>query len=333
VNYDNGNIYIGHCVAENNPGDPTVTNNHSGNGILASSVRGGTIEYCEASDNGWDMPWTGNGPVGIWIWDCTNFIIQHCIAHDNKTNPVAADGGGFDLDGGVSNSVIQYCLSYNNQGSGFGLFEFGAAKPWENNTIRYNISQNDGSVNGGSVAIWRNATVGVIRNCEIYNNTFYNTTKRGFSLMIENNCPGFRFRNNIFVYNGAFLMPKGKLISENFEANCFWSLSGDQKIAGYNNFPEWAMAIAKEKQGNSFIGLFADPGLLNPGTSSITDPTKLNAENLVAYSLKSGSPLIDRGLDLKKLYPAESITKDIVGTALPQNTGYDIGAVEYVREK
>jgi len=64
--YDNHNLYIGYCVAENNPGDPTVLDNHSGNGILAFSVKMGTIEYCEAFNNGWDMPWTGNGPVGIW---------------------------------------------------------------------------------------------------------------------------------------------------------------------------------------------------------------------------------------------------------------------------
>ena len=176
--YDNENIYIGHCIAENNPGDPAVKDNHSGNGILASSVKRGTIEYCEAFNNGWDMPWTGNGPVGIWIWDCRDIIIQYCIAHDNKTRPGAGDGGGFDLDGGVSNSVIQYCLSYNNQGAGYGLFEFGAAKPWENNIIRYNISQNDAIFNTGSVAIWR-GEAGVMRNCEIYNNTFYNNTSTG----------------------------------------------------------------------------------------------------------------------------------------------------------
>lgn len=172
-----------------------------------------------------------------------------------------------------------------------------------------------------------------MRNCEIYNNTFYNTTARGFSLMIENNCPGFRFRNNIFVYKGAFLIPGEKLVSELFGANCFWSLSGDQKIAGYKNFKGWALEIAKQKQGNSFTGLFANPGLLSPGTCSLTDPMKLNTEKLEAYSLKSGSPLIDRGLDLKKLYNLESGTKDIAGTSLPQNTGYDIGAMEYIKEK
>jgi hypothetical protein len=329
VNYDNENVYIGNCIAENNPGDPTVTDNHSGNGILVSSVKKGTIEYCEAFNNGWDMPWSGNGPVGIWIWDCDGFTIQYCIAHDNKTRSGAKDGGGFDLDGGVSNSVIQYCLSYNNQGAGYGLFEFGAAKPWENNIVRYNISQNDGSVNGGSVAIWRNLTGGTMRNCEIYNNTFYNATERGFSLMVENNCPGFKFRNNVFIYRDAFLIPGQKLVAELFEANCYWSLSGKQTIAGYKNLQEWAQATGNEKQGNNLVGLFDDPNLQNPGKCHLTDPRKMTPENLAAYSIKTGSRLIDCGLDLKKLFNLEPGKKDIAGTAAPQGKGFDIGAIEY----
>ncbi|TAL73764.1 MAG: hypothetical protein EPN88_04205 [Bacteroidetes bacterium] len=331
--YDNENIYIGYCVAENNPGDPTVTDNHSGNGILASSVRGGTIEYCEAFNNGWDMPWTGNGPVGIWIWDCRDILIQYCIAHDNKTRPGAKDGGGFDLDGGVANSVIQYCLSYNNQGAGYGLFEFGAAKPWENNILRYCISQNDASVNGGSVAIWCYKKGGTMRNCEIYNNTFYNNTARGFSLMIENNCPGFKFRNNVFIYNNAILIPGQKFESELFQSNCYRSLSGDKTIAGYKNLQEWAKATGNEMLENRFIGIFADPGVQNPGKCSLTDPRKMNPESLAAYIPKSGSPLIDQGLNLKILFNIDPGVNDIAGKPIPRGNGYDIGALEYVIEK
>ena len=329
VRYDNENVYVGYCIAGNNPGDPTVTGNHSGNGILASSVRKGTIEYCEAFNNGWDMPWTGNGPVGIWIWDCTDFVIQHSISHDNKTNPKAGDGGGFDLDGGVSNSVIQYCLSYKNQGAGFGLFEYGGAKRWENNTIRYNISQDDGSINGGSVAIWRSSLHTAMKNCEIYNNTFYNMTARGFSLMVENSSPGFNFRNNIFMYKNAFLIPGQKLISELFQTNCYWNISGDKTIAGYKNLQEWAGVTGNEKTENKLTGIFADPEMQNPGTCSITDPLKLNSENLAAFSLKSGSLLINRGMNLKKLFNLDQGTKDIGGTPIPQNNSYDIGAMEH----
>jgi hypothetical protein len=50
------NLYIGYCAAANNPGDPKNLSNHSGNGIVVGGVDDGLVEYCEAFDNGWDMP-------------------------------------------------------------------------------------------------------------------------------------------------------------------------------------------------------------------------------------------------------------------------------------
>lgn len=330
VNYDNQNLYIGYCVAENNPGDPTITDNHSGNGILASSVKGGTIEYCESFNNGWDMPWTGNGPVGIWIWDCTDFVIQFCIAHDNKTAPDASDGGGFDFDGGVSNSVLQYCLSYNNEGPGIGLFEFGAAKPWENNSIRYNISQNDGTNGAGSLGIWRNEEKGTMQNCEIYNNTFYNSNPDGHAIWIYNNWPGFNFRNNIFIYDGSFVYPGQKLETELFQGNCYWNLKGNTQIQEFSNFEEWAKSTGNEIIDDLLIGLFIDPELQHPGTIDLKDPGMITLENLSGYMLKPGSSLIDNGLDLKEMFELGTGTQDIVGTIIPSGAGYDIGAIEFV---
>ena len=270
VTYGNENLYIGHCAAYNNPGDPTVLKNHSGNGILASSVKGGTIEFCEAFNNGWDMPWTGNGPVGIWIWDCTDFTIQYCISHDNRTNPVAKDGGGFDFDGGVSNSVIQYCISYDNEGAGYGLFEFGASKPWENNIIRHNISLNDGIINEGSLAIWKDERSGAMRNCEIFNNTFVNDTLRGISISFITNCAGFRFNNNIFVYKDSFIGKGQKIKDEIFTDNIFWSLTGSGSLPA----------------ALSGGGVFKDPLLINPGQIRITDPLKINPNSQWLPSLK-----------------------------------------------
>ena len=328
ANYDNHHLYIGYCVAENNPGDPTVLNNHSGNGILASSVEGGVIEYCEAFNNGWDMPWTGNGPVGIWIWDCTEFIIQHCIAHHNRTNPMAADGGGFDLDGGVSNSVIQYCISHNNEGAGFGLYEFGAAKPWENNTIRYNLSVDDGIINGGSIGIWKSDNQGVMRNCQIYNNTFYNSQEDGSCIWLYDHYPGYHFYNNLFVYNGTLIAEGQTLKDEVFLGNLYWNLSGDESFFEYPGMEQWAMAGGKEILEDQIIGQYQDPMLEQAGAIEITDPSRIDPESMHGYIPLPGSPLVDRGLNLKTLFNLDVGEVDLPGTPVPSNNIYDIGAIE-----
>jgi len=45
---------------------------------------------------------------------------SYFISFRNRTAKGAEDGGGFDLDGGVTHSEIAFCLSYENEGSGFG---------------------------------------------------------------------------------------------------------------------------------------------------------------------------------------------------------------------
>ena len=170
------NIYIGYCTADNNPGDPTVLDNHSGNGIFAYNASNVTIEYCKASENGWDMPRIGNGPGGIWVAEVDSAVIQYCISHDNKTSVGGQDGLGFDLDGGTTNTVIQYCLSYNNHGAGYGIFQYNGATDWKNNTVRYCISENDGNVSAmGSIYFWNGSGQDEqFQGFEFYNNVVYN---------------------------------------------------------------------------------------------------------------------------------------------------------------
>jgi len=326
--YDNHDIYIGSCATFNNPGDPSVTDNHSGSGIVVSSTDGGMIEYCQAFNNGWDMQWNGNGPVGIWIWDSSNFIIQHNISHDNKSAPDAADGGGFDFDGGVSNSTLQYNLSYNNQGPGIGLFEFGAAKVWQNNIVRYNISIDDGKNGQGSLAVWRGEAGGTIRNCEIDHNTFYNRNPQGPNLCIQNNWSGFIFRNNVFVYNGPFLMAGNKLQDEKFINNCYWNLAGNAEFLNYPDLNSWAKATGNEMQQGRFVGIYADPNIMQQELASLTSPLLLRDQTQRFFAPNRFSPLIDAGLDLS-LAGLNAGKYDIYGKQVPLGEGYDIGAVEY----
>jgi hypothetical protein len=218
-------LYIGHCVADNNPGCPVITDNHSGNGILIAGVVNGLIEYCEAMNNGWDMPREGNGPVGIWAYMSDSVTIQHCYAHHNKTSDHGKDGGGFDFDGGIKNSVLQYNLSAYNEGAGYGIFQYAGATEWSGNIARYNISFNDGSKNSqAGIFMWCDPVAQPMKNFHAYNNTI--VSSNGLGVNFEPGAyAGFVFENNIFLITGK----TDRFIGGNyalpvFSHNLYWSL-------------------------------------------------------------------------------------------------------------
>ncbi|MCU0370592.1 MAG: right-handed parallel beta-helix repeat-containing protein [Bacteroidales bacterium] len=328
-------MYVGYCIAENNPGDPTVTRNHSGSGILIGNSRGSLIEYCETFNNGWDMHNTAtNGPVGIWTWNSDSIVIQYCISHDNKTQPGKNDGGGFDLDGGARNCIIQYCYSYNNAGCGYLLCDYGAKNPFVNNTVRYCISENDGRNNQfAGIFLWtaRKENFG---NCEIYNNVIYNSEGRN-GLDMDRHGTNFNFRNNIFIIEGEGATVRGlrgDMEQGLFQGNCYWNPGGGFSIGSYRSLLEWASATGQEKVNGKIVGLNTDPMLIAPGKGEkLKDPGKL--PGLFAYRLKEGSPLINAGLDLQSLFGISPGTKDLSGNIIPFETRYDIGAFEYQPRK
>ena len=320
---DCSNIRIAYCTAENNPGDPTNFSNHSGNGILAGMCKNVLIEYCVATNNGWDMPRKGNGPVGIWCYEADSVIIQHCISFKNKTAAGAADGGGFDLDGGVTNSVIQYCLSYENEGSGYGIFQYAGASNWNNNTVRYCISENDGSVSPAhaGIFIWNSSEdTNQFKNCYIYNNTVYNTKGAAISYEAQSKNAGFRFYNNIFVGRDSLIL--GKETNSTYLGNNWYSLNKGFIAEGVNNFETWCSTKGKEKWNNKTVGLNINPGFKRPGNTTIVLPEQLYAMD--QYQLPAGSRLKNSGMDIKRLFGIETGNKSINGNDVPAKT---VGAV------
>jgi len=244
------NLYIANCVAENNPGCPAVLNNHSGNGILIGGVTNGTIEYCEAMNNGWDMPREGNGPVGIWAYESDSVTIQYCYSHDNHTSEKGMDGGGFDFDGGITNSVMQNNFSTNNEGAGYGLFQYKGASVWKNNIVRNNISYNDGRKNGqAGFLMWiENGLTESISDCQIYENTVVNCYGHAVNIY-QGNYPGFNFRNNLFYLTAHSLsFVTGNYTGAVFTKNQVWTIDRNIPLA----FPE-------DKEV-----LFADPKIKIP---------------------------------------------------------------------
>jgi len=285
----NHNIYIGYSIAENNPGDPTNLNNHSGNGIVVGNCRKVLIEYCTATNNGWDMPRIGNGPVGIWAYEADSVIIQHCLSYRNKTSVGGADGGGFDLDGGVTNSIIQYCLSYENQGAGYSIFQYLYATPWYNNIYRFNISENDGSVSDSKAGayIWNSSRdSNQFYNCIFYNNTIYNAKGTALTYSELSDHKNFSFFNNIFIAKDSLI--NGLTGVDIFRGNDWWSLT--KKF----NQP------VREKLSGKIVELNINPDFKNPGKAAITKANNLS--QFFNYQLPQNSLLKKRGINLLKLY-------------------------------
>jgi hypothetical protein len=324
--HPHANIYVAYNTVYDNPGDPTVTGQHTGNGIVLGNVDGAVIEYNEAHHNGAANVHTGGGPVGIWAWDCNNVTIQFNESHHNQTQTL--DGGGFDLDGGCTNSVMQYNYSHDNAGAGYLMAEFIGARPMRNNIIRYNLSVNDGRKgNYGAVTLWRGNSI--FDGLQLYNNTIYVTgSPTGQPKAFRSMSDEIR---NVVVYNNNFVTTEGVPLialegadnNQNFifAGNNYYS-SGETLIfdnggAINPNLETWRAGTGQETVNGQPVGLSARP--------LFVDPTgRLGA---ASYQLQPDSPLTNRGLDLTGL-GLNPGPHDLAGNALPQVHKYDVGAFE-----
>ena len=331
-------IYVGNCKVYNNVGI-AGKRGHTGNGIVLSSVDGAIIEFCEAYNNGelCDDPCSG-GPIGIWAWDSHNVVIQFCESYDNKTAN-RADGGGFDLDGGCVNCVMQYNYSHGNYGAGYGIYQYAGAREFKDNVIRYNISENDGLVGRyGGINLWSTNSSGGIQNTKIYNNTVYiSRDTKGAAIADLPNVEGASFVYNTEIYNNIFVSAAGKKVVDipnpssgwSFKGNCYWTYGGDIAIRWggktYTSLDEWRKATGQEKINGRDVGFEVDPKLINPGGGGTIGGSHLLA-TLDAYQLQESSPLIDKGLDLGALFGIEPGKHDFYRNALPRGVKLNIGA-------
>lgn len=306
---------------------------HRGSGIILGQVDGGVIEKCSAHHNGSGNTHCG-GPGGIWTWDSNNILIQSNESYLNSSGS-GCDGLGFDLDGGVTNSVMQYNYSHDNDGAGYLLGQYANARAWTNNTVRYNISENDGRTNAGGFTLF-NGTGSSMSNCKIYNNTVYQTPSAtnagvGAFTIIDwaKNISGIEVYNNIFQTTGGVSLidiPVG--YSALFAGNLYWSSGAAFKIkyqgATYSSIAAWRTATNNEKVNSTLTGITANPNFNASGSSIIMFPNQTYQLN--AYKLTAGSPALSSGLNLTSVYSINTGSRDFFGNPIANGALANIGA-------
>ncbi|MEP7382686.1 MAG: right-handed parallel beta-helix repeat-containing protein [Gemmatimonadota bacterium] len=338
--YTHQNIYFGHLIASDNPGVAGLATN-SGSGITLAGVAGGMIERSIATNNG-ALCDAAEGPVGIWTYDSDGVVIQQNESYDNRTNG-PADGGGFDLDQNTRNSVVQYNYSHGNAGAGYLMAHAPDNTNHSGNTIRYNISENDGRRNSAAAIVVWGRTI----NSEIYNNSVYITpsssgTPRAVHVhnatISTHDVQHLHIRNNAFYATGGLtvlIVSSGQLkgaVDLRFEGNTYYAGSVAPSFmwgaSTYSGLTAWRSATGQELLGGTAVGLQGDPAFAAPGAGgTIGNADQLAA--LTAYRLTPISPLIDRGLNLRSLFGTSVGPVDYWSQALMAGAAYDVGAHEW----
>jgi len=324
-------IRVERCRFFRNKGDPAKADGHSGSGIVLGDVDGAVIERCEAFDNGELCNYPGGGPVGIWAWDSNRVVIQHCESHHNRTGRSSLDGGGFDLDGGTTNSIVQYCYSHDNDGAGFLLCQFEGARPFSGNTVRYCISLNDGRQHGYGGLHFYNA--GGLRGADVYHNTVCTSPAGGnpAALVLASAVEGCRIANNILVASGgaSLLRCADTGPGASFLGNVYWSSGGAFRIEWgrktFGSLAEWRSETGRERLNESDAGVERDPHLESPGAGA-----RPGDESVGVCRLRASSPIVGAGIDLRAL-GIDPGPRDFFGGELPRGLRPTPGAHEPVR--
>ena len=283
---------------------------------------------------------TGAAPVGIWAAMGQNVTIQYCESYNNHTR-TGTDGGGFDFDWDMKNSVMQYNYSHGNDGPGY-LFS-ASYHTGDGNVMRYNISENDGRKNGRSgIQIWGNVT-----NALIYNNTVYFSptgNDQSAAFIAHDEGAGGKepwnvlIRNNIFYCTGGAKLVRvstgvAKKGAIKFAGNNYFTETGSFRIqwgnSTYGGIVAWEKKTGQEIANHKPKGYQGPPRLLNPGHGGTVGNADLlgRAGTLSVYQISSKSKLINRGLEIPTFLASVDPLVDFFGDRTPRGRR-DIGVDE-----
>lgn len=194
--YAVADLEVSGVVAADNPGDPDDTTRNSGSGIVLGSVDGGHVVGSAAHGNGAACA-AAEGPVGIWAYDATRVLIERNVSYGNRT--ARADGGGFDLDQNVSDSVLQHNLAHDNAGPGYLLYSTRDNDAQRGNVVRFNVSVDDA---GGSDFYAGITVIGRVNDARVHHNTVVAAEGRA-ALRVSGGTSGVVSAANLLLARGA----------------------------------------------------------------------------------------------------------------------------------
>ncbi|MFE4410481.1 right-handed parallel beta-helix repeat-containing protein [Streptomyces sp. NPDC056821] len=262
--YAHADVVVDGVEAHDNAGDPHSHDRNTGSGIILGSVDGGGIRNSSTHDNGARSSAAAKeGPEGMWAYDSRKLVIEHNMSYRNHSNS-EADGDGFGLDVGTSDSVLQYNLSYENDGAGFLLYSFDTQRPSRGNTMRFNVSSRDAR----RLAPYGGFYVGgYVRDAHVLHNTVVAALNGSLHTPAVVITPGPRsvaFWNNQFVTDGVpLVVADGPLHGVVFQGNHYYARNASSAVEWQGSFyssPDgWWRATGQEAIAKETVGVVGDP--------------------------------------------------------------------------
>jgi len=326
--YAHEDVVISGVVAYGNHGDPANTRRNTGSGIILGSVRTASVTRSVAHDNG-GAGGSGEGPIGIWTYDSTGVVIEHSLSYRNRTAKLA-DGGGFGLDQNNSASVLQYNLSYDNDGPGYLVYTGQENDAHTGSVVRFNISSGDArkwDVYGGITVLGR------VTGTRVYQNTVVmapQTSDPSSALRLGPGIVDLDVRNNLLVSRRAgpvvvAVTPYDRS-AVRLDGNAYVAGAAPAFVWGRAVEPtlrSWSAATGQETSGGRPTGLTGDPRLPGPLTdlaaTAADDPAELG------FLPSPGSPLLGAGLPLTDLLTPTGTLVDGTGARV-RTDAPDVGA-------
>jgi len=321
--YANENVRVQRVTASGNRGDPHLTAHNTGSGIVLGSVRDGEITWSTAYGNG-GHEGSHQGPDGIWAYDSAHIAIEHNLAYQNHTND-ATDGDGFGLDQNTSDSVMQYNLSYHNDGAGYLLYTSLDNGAQTRNVVRFNINCSD--VHDGNGYYGGISVLGFVQDSAVYQNTVVMAPQAAGhvpALQLSQYIKRETVHNNVFaVHSGAVIAAKADLRTGQVElqgndyfcAAYPWTIDWAGSL--YSSMGSWRAATSEEMLKGRPAGLVANPDLAGPYLGlHIKAPGGTGA----GFAPRGRSPLVRAGLDLPQLFGLDPGPGNYAGTPISART-------------